>query len=84
MSNVTVNPPNTTCMSGCQYAYAAPTIVTLTAAALIHDDRSPPTPSANVVFASWNGCDSTSGPTCTVNVNAARSVTATFTVEPGP
>jgi hypothetical protein len=26
----------------------------------------------------WDGCDAVSGATCTVNMNAARSVTANF------
>jgi hypothetical protein len=30
------------------------------------------------VFTGWNGCDSTSGNVCTVNMNAARAVTANF------
>jgi hypothetical protein len=32
-------------------------------------------------FAGWSGCDSVSGATCTVSMNAARMVTATFAVQ---
>jgi hypothetical protein len=30
------------------------------------------------IFTGWSGCDSTSGNTCIVNMNAARAVTAAF------
>ena len=30
-------------------------------------------------FASWSGCDSTNGATCTVRMNRDRTVTASFT-----
>jgi len=36
------------------------------------------TPAPGAVFASWSGCTSTSGATCTVNTTAATTVTATF------
>ncbi len=36
------------------------------------------TPGAGSTFSSWSGCDSVSGAVCTVNVNAARAVTASF------
>lgn len=35
-------------------------------------------------FDSWSGCDSTSGNTCTVTMNADRNVTATFNQNPAP
>ncbi|HEU4384319.1 MAG TPA: hypothetical protein VFR85_12580 [Anaeromyxobacteraceae bacterium] len=37
------------------------------------------TPDANWTFGGWAGCDSVSGPTCNVTMNAGRNVTATFT-----
>jgi hypothetical protein len=36
------------------------------------------TASAGSRFGSWSGCDSSSGNQCTVNITAAKSVTATF------
>jgi hypothetical protein len=38
------------------------------------------TPSNHSSFTSWSGCDSTAGNQCTVNVDAAENVTATFTL----
>src|SRR5207244_8485831 len=39
------------------------------------------TPASGSTFASWSGCDTVSGPSCTVTMNAARSVTATFNAQ---
>jgi len=54
-------------------AYEVGTVVTLTATPAIGSD-----------FTGWTGCDSVSGATCTVTMNAARSVTATFTLQTFP
>ncbi len=56
------------CGGDCAEIYRAGTVVSLTATA---DGES--------AFASWNGCDSVSGARCTVTMNAAKGVTATFT-----
>ncbi|MFL5310528.1 MAG: InlB B-repeat-containing protein [Myxococcales bacterium] len=48
-------------------------MVTLTAA-----------PAVGSNFTGWTGCDSVSGATCTVTMNAARSVAATFTLQTFP
>jgi|GEM_PF-1763337 len=55
------------CGSTCSANFDHGTSVVLTA-----------TPNAGHLFDSWTGCDSTSGNTCTVNVNGAESVAATF------
>jgi alpha-tubulin suppressor-like RCC1 family protein len=65
--NVTSNPPGIDCGVDCSEPYNGGTSVTLTAVA-----------SGGSTFASWSGCDSVSGATCTVALNAARTVTATF------
>jgi len=54
-------------------AYEVGTVVTLTA-----------TPATGSNFTSWSGCDTVSGTTCTITMNAARSVTATFTLQTFP
>ena len=54
-------------------SYEVGTVVTLTAS-----------PATGSDFTSWSGCDSVSGATCTVTMNAARSVTATFTLQTFP
>ncbi len=40
------------------------------------------TASSGSTFTSWSGCTSTSGATCNVSMNAAKTVTATFTLNP--
>jgi hypothetical protein len=57
------------CGADCSEAYDANTVVTLTAEP------------ENVcsAFDSWTGCDSVAGDECTVTMNAAKTVTATFT-----
>ena len=57
----------------CRRSFSAGTVVTVTA-----------TPNSTHNFGSWTGCDSTSGATCTVTMNAAKTVRATFTVKPTP
>jgi alpha-tubulin suppressor-like RCC1 family protein len=66
---VTSSPAGINCGADCSQSYNSGTTVTLTAAA-----------SAGSTFASWNGCDTASGATCTVSMTAAKTVTATFTV----
>jgi hypothetical protein len=51
-------------------SYDTGTVVTLTAA-----------PDTGSTFTIWTGCDSVAGATCTVTINASRSVTATFTLQ---
>jgi len=62
--SVTSNPPGIDCGTDCAEPYTNGTVVILTAS---------PT-----LFSGWSGCDSVSGTTCTVTVNSARSVTASF------
>ncbi|HLQ65404.1 MAG TPA: FG-GAP-like repeat-containing protein, partial [bacterium] len=65
-------PPSISCGPTCATAsasYSSGTSVTLTAS-----------PASGSTFASWSGCDIISGTTCTVTMNAAKSVTATFTM----
>lgn len=64
---VTSSPDGVHCGATCSASYLSGTTVTLTAV-----------PAFASIFTGWNGCDSTSGSTCTVTVDAARSVTATF------
>src|SRR5439155_14476479 len=58
------------CGATCAAPYDGWTLVTLTASA-----------SGGSTFGSWSGCDGVSGLTCTVTMNASRSVTATFNVQ---
>jgi hypothetical protein len=64
------NPPSSNqinCGSTCSATYDYGTVVTLTAHA-----------GFLALFTGWNGCDSSSGSTCTVTMTAAKSVTANF------
>jgi Divergent InlB B-repeat domain len=54
-------------------SYEVGTVVTLTA-----------TPASGSDFTGWTGCDTVSGATCTVTMNASRSVIATFTLQTFP
>src|SRR5438552_3471830 len=66
-------PPKIDCEATCGAAsasYDSGTVVTLTAA-----------PASGSTFASWSGCDTVSGSSCTVTMNASRSVTATFNTQ---
>ena len=65
--SVSSNPTGISCGTDCSEAYNSGTSVTLTASA-----------ASGSTFAGWSGCDSASGTTCTVTMNAARTVTATF------
>jgi hypothetical protein len=67
---VTSSPAQIDCGATCSAYFDSGTVVTLTA-----------TPATGSNFTSWDGCDTVSGATCTVTVNAAKSVTATFTVQ---
>ncbi|MBL8521217.1 MAG: hypothetical protein JNK75_11140 [Betaproteobacteria bacterium] len=65
---VTSNPPGIQCGADCTAAFSPATVVTLTA-----------TSSAGSAFTRWGGaCAGTSTNVCTVTMNAAKSVTATF------
>lgn len=68
---ITSSPGGINCGSDCTENYSANTIVTLTAA-----------PTAGHSFGGWSGSCSGSSSSCTVTLNAARSVTATFTQPP--
>ena len=65
--SVSSSPSGISCGTDCSEPYDSSTRVTLTASA-----------GTGSVFAGWNGCDTVSGATCTVTMNAARTVTATF------
>ena len=67
---VTSSPAGISCGADCSESYASGTTVTLT-----------PVANTGSLFAGWTGCDSVSGTTCTVTVSAARTVTASFTVQ---
>jgi hypothetical protein len=64
---VTSVPSGISCGTTCSASFPAGTSVTLTAA-----------PNSGFMFGSWSGCDSTSGPTCTVLLSTNRSVGVTF------
>jgi hypothetical protein len=70
---VTSNTGGINCGSTCSVTYVHGAPVTLTASA-----------GSGSVPAGWTGCDSVSGNTCTVTMNANRSVTATFSAAPPP
>ncbi|OGK83091.1 MAG: hypothetical protein A2X52_04260 [Candidatus Rokubacteria bacterium GWC2_70_16] len=67
---VVSNPLGITCGATCAATYAAGTSVTLSA-----------TPDAGATFAGWGGACSGTTPLCAVTLDAARSVTATFSQE---
>ena len=68
--SVTSNPAGINCGTDCSEIYDGGSIVTLTATA-----------ATGSTFAGWIGCDSASGATCTVTMNTARAVTATFDLQ---
>jgi hypothetical protein len=61
------SPTQINCGTTCSASYNYSTVVTLTAI-----------PNAFSFFNGWSGCDAVSGMTCTVTINAAKSVTANF------
>ncbi len=65
---VTSDPSGISCGATCSSSYAVGTSVTLNAVA-----------DTGSSVASWTGCDSSSGPFCTVSMSAAKAVTVTFT-----
>jgi uncharacterized repeat protein (TIGR02543 family) len=65
---VTSSPAGINCGGTCSASYNNGTLVTLTA-----------TPDGTSAFTVWGGCDSSSGNQCSVTMNSARNVTATFT-----
>src|SRR5207249_1812966 len=67
---VTSSPPGIDCGPTCSAAYDSGTVVTLTA-----------TPAAGSFISGSSGCDVVSETSCTVTMNAARTVTAIFTRE---
>jgi alpha-tubulin suppressor-like RCC1 family protein len=64
---VTSSPAGISCGSDCSETYVIGTVVTLTAQ-----------PSGISLFDKWKGCDVSNGTSCTVTMNAAKSVTASF------
>ena len=66
---VTSNPAGINCGTTCSASYTQGTTVTLTAS-----------PDQGSTFSGWSGCDLASGYQCQVDMNQARSVTATFTL----
>jgi alpha-tubulin suppressor-like RCC1 family protein len=64
---VTSSPGGVNCGADCSGDFVVNTTVTLT-----------PTANLGSIFLGWTGCDSTSGNTCTVRMNAAKSVNANF------
>jgi len=70
---VASNPAGIQCAADCSAPYDVGTTVALTA-----------TPNARSTFRAWTGCETVSGLTCTVTVNAARTVTAAFDLKQFP
>jgi hypothetical protein len=70
---VTSNPAGINCGATCNTSYASDTDVILTA---VSDLGS--------TFIGWQGCDAYPGGLCEVTMNAAKNVTATFSVNPLP
>jgi hypothetical protein len=67
VGSVSSNPAGIACGTDCTESYLDGTPVTLTAVA-----------AAGSILVGWTGCDATTGLTCTVTMNSARSVAATF------
>ena len=68
---VTSNPAGINCGADCSESYSAGTVVTLTAS-----------PAGGSTFSGWSGAGCSGTGTCSVTMNAAASVTATFTAQP--
>jgi alpha-tubulin suppressor-like RCC1 family protein len=64
---ITSNPDGINCGGTCTAPFIADSNVTLTAA-----------PNLGSVLLSWSGCDTSTGTSCTVQISAAKTVTATF------
>ena len=64
---VTSNPSGINCGATCSFSFSSGTAVVLTA-----------TPAAGFAVGTWTGCNSSSGATCNVTMNAARSVSVTY------
>lgn len=69
---VTSSPAGINCGADCSESYVSGTTVTLTAIG-----------AGGSTFAAWTGCNTASGTTCSVTMNAARTVTATFNQSTG-
>ena len=67
---VTASPAGMNCEPSCTAPYPSGAVVTLTAQVATGSD-----------FAGWSGCDRASGATCSVTMNAAKSVTASFNLQ---
>jgi len=67
MGTVNSNPEGIACGTDCSETYLNGSAITLTAI-----------PAAGSTLTGWSGCDVVSGLTCTVTMNASRSVTPTF------
>jgi hypothetical protein len=65
--SVTSTPAGISCGATCSASFAGGTAVTLTA-----------TPDAGSTLAGWTGCDSATGNQCSVTMNGAKTVSATF------
>ena len=65
--SVSSTPAGITCGTDCAESYLDGTSVTLTAAA-----------APGSILVGWTGCDAVAGLTCTITMNTARSVAATF------
>jgi hypothetical protein len=63
----TVTGPGISCGTDCSETVASGTSIELTAAA-----------ASGSTFASWSGCDTPSGATCTMSMTASKTVTASF------
>lgn len=71
LGTVYSNPSGINCGSDCNENYASGTSVTLNA-----------TPGSGYTFSGWSGACSGTTPSCTVTMNTAKSVAATFTQTP--
>src|SRR3989344_8010310 len=65
--SITSSPAGINCPGTCSVSFTTSSTVTLNASA-----------NTNYTFNGWSGCDSTSGNTCTVLIDGAKSVSASF------
>ncbi len=70
IGTVTSSPSGINCGTTCSYGFADNTVVTLTAVA-----------TAPSIFTGWSGAGCSGTGTCTVTMNSAKSVSATFSVK---